>query len=53
MGLFSKMFGDYSTREIKRIRPLCDKTLELATKYKTYSDEQLRGETERFKNAMS
>ena len=53
MGLFSKMFGDYSTREIKRIRPLCDKTLELATKYKTYSDEQLRGETERFKNAVA
>ena len=53
MGLFSKMFGDYSSREIKRIRPLCDKTLELATKYKTYSDEQLRGETERFKNAVA
>ena len=53
MGLFSKMFGDYSTREIKRIRPLCDKTLELATKYKTYSDDQLRAETERFKNMVA
>ena len=53
MGLFSNLFGDYSTREIKRIRPLCDKTLALAEKYKAMSDEELRGETTRFKNQIA
>ena len=53
MGLFSNLFGDYSTREIKRIRPLCDKTLALADKYKAMSDEELRGETARFKNQIA
>ncbi len=53
MGLFSNLFGDYSTREIKRIRPLCDKTLALADKYKAMSDEELRGETARFKNQVA
>ena len=53
MGLFSNLFGDYSTREIKRIRPLCDKTLALADKYKAMSDEELRGETTRFKNQIA
>ena len=29
MGLFTKMFGDYSEREIKKILPLQKKVLEL------------------------
>ena len=29
MGFLKRLFGDYSTREIKRIQPLCDMTLAL------------------------
>ena len=32
-------FGDYSTREIKRIKPLQQKVLELESKYEKLSDK--------------
>lgn len=52
MGLLKKMFGDYSAREIKRIRPLCDKVLALEPKYKEFSDEELREQTVLFRERL-
>ncbi len=49
MGLLQKIFGSYSDREIKRIMPLQQQVLDLEEKYAAFSDEQLRGMTEKFK----
>ncbi len=53
MGLLQKLFGDYSTREIKRIRPLVDKILALEEEYRALSDEQLTAKTEEFKTRLA
>jgi preprotein translocase subunit SecA len=42
MGFLTKLFGDYSTKEIKRIRPLCDKVLKLEDEFSKLTDEQLQ-----------
>ena len=49
MGLISKLFGDYSEREVKKLLPLQKKVLELEEEYKSLSDEQLKAKTEEFK----
>ena len=49
MGLFKTLFGDYSEREIKRIRPLCDKVLSLEEKYRAMSNSELKEQTELLK----
>ncbi len=53
MGLLQKLFGDYSTREIKRIHPLVDKVLALEAEYRALSDEQLIAKTAEFKKRLS
>ncbi len=45
MGLMKALFGDYSTRELKRVRPLCDKVLALDETYRAMSAEELKGQT--------
>ena len=50
MGLFDKIFGTYSERELKRIEPIKNQVLALEDKYKQYTDSQLRAETDRFKS---
>ena len=50
MGLFEKVFGTYSQRELKRIRPIADAVEALADEYKALSDAELRGKTAKFKN---
>ena len=49
MGLFTKLFGTPSEREIKKIRPLVDKILALEEEYKNLSEEDLKGKTDLFK----
>lgn len=48
------MFGNYSKREVKRVKPLCDKVLALENKYQPMSDKELKEQTnvlkERLKN---
>ncbi len=39
------LFGSYSKREIKRIQPLCDKTLALEEKYSAMTDKELKAQT--------
>ena len=53
MGLFTKLFGTYSERELKRVRPIADQVLRLEDKYKAMTDEQLQGMTAEFKQRLA
>ncbi|MBQ8689273.1 MAG: preprotein translocase subunit SecA [Clostridia bacterium] len=46
MGLFSKLFGTYSEKEIKKITPIVDKIEALADEFAAMTDEQMRGYTD-------
>ena len=51
-GLLTKLFGNYSKRELKRIQPLVDQVLGLEDKYKQLSDEELKAKTPDFKQRL-
>ena len=53
MSLFTKLFGNYSEKEIKRILPLQKKVLELEDEYRALSDEELKAKTDEFKMRLS
>ncbi|MGM9659389.1 MAG: preprotein translocase subunit SecA [Faecousia sp.] len=53
MGLFDKLFGTRSQRELKKIQPTVDKILALEEEYKALSEEALRGKTAEFKQRLS
>ena len=54
MGMFKALFGTYSEREVKRIKPLVDKIEELDSTMGALSDDELKAKTvefrERYKN---
>mgnify|MGYP003475327943 FL=1 len=52
MGLFSKLFGTRSQREIKQIQPIVDKILRLEEEYKNLSEEELKAKTPEFKSRL-
>ena len=52
MGLFKKLFGTYSEKEIKKITPIVDKIEALADKFSAMTDEELRGYTDKLKNEL-
>ena len=49
MGIINAIFGNYSERELKRIKPKLEKVLSLEEEYKALSDEELRAKTDEFK----
>ena len=49
MGLFSKLFGSRSDREIKKLQPTVNKILGMEAEYKALSDEALKAKTAEFK----
>ena len=53
MGLFTKLFGTRSEREIKKIQPMVDKILALEEEYKQLSEEALKGKTAIFKERLA
>ena len=53
MGLFTKLFGTRSEREIKRISPLVDQILALEEEYKALSEEDLKAKTTQFKERLA
>ena len=53
MGLFEKIFGSHSDREIKRITPLVDKIEALRPQMMEMSDDELRAKTAEFKNRLA
>ena len=52
MGLLQKIFGDYSTKEVKRVKPTMNKVLALEEEYAALSDSQLKAKTAEFKERL-
>ncbi|MBR2078631.1 MAG: preprotein translocase subunit SecA [Clostridia bacterium] len=53
MGFLKKLFGDYSSKEIKRIRPKVDKVLSYEDEYSKLSDSELKAKTNEFKDRLN
>ena len=53
MGLMKKIFGDYSSRELKSIYPIVDKIEALEPTYQAMSDKELAAMTPKFKERLS
>ena len=53
MGLFTKIFGTYSERELKSIYPIVDKIEALEEEYKALTDAQLQAKTPEFKERLA
>ena len=53
MGLIKKLFGDYSSRELKSIYPIVDKIEAMADEYKAMTDAQLQAKTIEFKERLA
>ena len=52
MSFLKLMFGNYSKRELKRIRPICNAVLDLEKKYENMSDEKLSAQTDILKSRL-
>ncbi|MBR6783757.1 MAG: preprotein translocase subunit SecA [Clostridia bacterium] len=52
MSIFTKLFGTYSEKQLKKIEPIAMKIESLADKYSAMSDEELKGQTEIFKSRL-
>ena len=53
MSFFEKLFGTFSDKELKRIRPLADKVLALEPEMQKLTDEQLQAKTTEFKDRLA
>ena len=53
MSFFEKLFGTFSDKELKRIRPLADKVLALEPEMQKLTDEQLQAKTAEFKERLA
>ncbi|MDD2268711.1 MAG: preprotein translocase subunit SecA [Eubacteriales bacterium] len=53
MGLINKIFGTYSERQIKKLKPIADKIESLGDKYAAMSDNELRSQTALFKQRLA
>ncbi len=53
MGLFDKILGTYSEREVKRLLPLADKIEALDAEYQKLTDDELKAKTAWFKERLA
>ena len=53
MGLFDKLFGTRSQRELKKIQPIVDQILALEEEYRGLSEEALKAKTGEFKDRLA
>ena len=53
MGIFDKLFGSYTERELKKIYPLADKIAAMEDEYASKTDEELRAKTDEFKERLA
>ena len=53
MGLFEKVFGTHSEKELKKIAPIVDKIEALDSDMQALSDEVLRAKTTEFKDRLA
>ena len=50
MGIFTKIFGTYSDRQIKKIIPIVDKIEALEEEISKLTDAEMKAKTDEFKN---
>ncbi len=53
MGLFTKIFGTPSERQVKKIKPIVDKILSMEEAYGALSEEELKGKTAQLKERLA
>ena len=53
MGLFSKIFGTYSEKQIKKLMPIVEQIEDLGPKFKEMSDAEMRSMTDTFKERLA
>ena len=53
MRIFDKIFGSYSEKEIKRIRPIVEEVNSLESKISELSDDGLRAKTDEFRKRLA
>ncbi|MBQ1962361.1 MAG: preprotein translocase subunit SecA [Clostridia bacterium] len=53
MGLIQAIFGNYSEKELKRIKPIQQKVLSYEDEYRALTDEQLKNKTVEFKERLA
>ena len=53
MGLFDKLFGTRSQREVKKLQPTVDKILALEQEYTNLSEDALKAKTGEFKERLA
>ena len=47
------LFGDYSKKEVKRVKKIADKVLALESKYEAMDDKELSSQTAIFKERLA
>ena len=52
MGIFGKIFGSYSTKDLARIEPIKESVLKLEDQYAAMSDTELKAQTQNFKDRL-
>ena len=52
MSILTTIFGSHSERELKKIKPIADKTESFAEQYSKFTDAQLRAKTDEFKKRL-
>ena len=53
MSLYEKLFGTYSQRELKRVKPIADKVMALDEEMQKLSDNELKAKTKEFKERIA
>ena len=53
MSFLDKIFGSYSDRELKKIKPVVDKILAMEGEYAALTDEQLKAKTPEFRERLA
>ena len=53
MGILKSIFGSYSEREVKRIRPIVEKINSMEEELEKLSDKELTSKTDYFKNELA
>ena len=53
MSLFDKIFGTYSERELKRVKPIADSVMALEEQMQSLTDAELKAKTQEFKDRLA
>ena len=53
MAFLEKIFGNYSEKEVKRIKPISNKVMALEDKYAAMTDTELKAQTPALKERLA